>query len=64
VWGPNATGLVLGLAQLALKLIYESTPQVRPKEQQGLFSRRKDVHPSDDEELTQSAMLGLRDSHA
>jgi len=64
VWGPNATGLGLGLAQLALKLIYPSQPQARLREQQGLFSRRKDLHPSDDEDLNESAMLGLRESQA
>ena len=36
VYGPNGTGLCLGLAQLALKILYVSVPYGR--EQQGLMT--------------------------
>ena len=45
VWGPNSTGLGLGLVQLALKVLFPSRPK-RHEEQGPLF--RKDACSDDD----------------
>ncbi len=47
VWGPNATGLALGLVQLALKLIFRSTPR-RLEEQRTLCRGAKESCSDDD----------------
>ncbi len=47
VWGPNSAGLALGLAQLALKLSYPSSPQSH--EGYGIVRGKENM--SDDEQL-------------
>jgi hypothetical protein len=50
VWGPNLTGLVLGLMQLALKLCFPSTPRALARSDASRMSAT-DVEMMDDPEL-------------